>query len=175
MKIVLVFVATLDGKVTRWEDPFVRKWSSEADQKYFSGIWKNSELIVMGSSTFNADPPKPSKKSLLIVMTHQPAKYKESEVPGHIEFTDESPSRLASRFEQEGYEQMVVVGGPHVATSFFKEDLPDELWLTVEPRIFGSGDSFVIKEKMDVKLQLLSYEKVNELGTLILKYAILNN
>ncbi len=35
---------------------------------------------------------------------------------------------------------MLVVGGPHVATSFLKAQLIDELWLTIEPKIFGMGE-----------------------------------
>jgi len=68
---------------------------------------------------------------------------------------------------------MLLVGGPHVATSFLKEQLVDELWLTIEPRIFGKGGNFVIEDDLDIDLALLSCEKVNERGTLITKYALL--
>jgi riboflavin biosynthesis pyrimidine reductase len=35
--------------------------------------------------------------------------------------------------------QMMIVGGPHAATSFLKDQLIDELWLTFEPKVFGTG------------------------------------
>jgi dihydrofolate reductase len=175
MKIILVLVSSLDGKVTLWNDPFVRKWSSKADQEYFNKIWNDSPLIVMGSNTYNADPPKSLKNNLLIIMTSAPEDYKKHEVPGRIEFTDMQPSLLAGTFGDKGYEQMVVVGGPHIATSFLKAHLINELWLTFEPRIFGSGESFVINENLDIFLQLISYEKVNEQGTMIMKYRVVNN
>jgi dihydrofolate reductase len=173
MKIVLVFVSTLDGKVTKWDDPYVRKWSSKSDQEYFSRIWKDSRLIVMGINTFNADPPTPSAKRLLVIMTHKPSDYKKYEVSGQVEFTAESPAQLASRFEKDGHEQMLVVGGPHIATSFLKEQLSDELWLTIEPKIFGNGINVVADDRLDIDLSLISCEKVNENGTLITKYSIL--
>jgi dihydrofolate reductase len=173
MKIVLVFVATLDGKVTKWGDPIVTSWSSEKDKEYFREIWNNSKLIIMGSTSYQSTRLKPSLKHLLVVMTGDPSKYKKQEVLGQLEFTDESPAQLAKRFEMEGIEQMMVVGGPHVATSFLKEQLIDELWLTIEPRIFGTGGNFVTEEKLDIDLRLISCEKVNEQGTLITKYAIL--
>ena len=174
MKIILVFVSTLDGKVTKWGDPYIRSWSSQDDQEYFSRIWADSTLIVMGSNTFNADPMKPSSKHLLVVMTRYPSDYKRYEKTGQIEFTDELPSQLVSRFKNTGHEQMVVVGGPNVAASFLKEKLIDELWLTIEPRIFGTGGNFVTEGKLDIELQLISCEKVNEKGTLITKYAVTN-
>ena len=68
---------------------------------------------------------------------------------------------------------MLVVGGPHVATSFLKEQLIDELWLTFEPKIFGTGGNFATDVNLDINLHLIHCEKVNEQGTLITKYAVL--
>ena len=172
MKTIVIFVTTLDGKITKWGDPHVMRWSSPEDQKYFRTIWNESPLLVMGSSTFDFDPIKPSPNSLLHIMTRNPAKYKMYEVPGQLEFSNETPEELVKRFEAQ-YEQMLVVGGPHVATSFFKDGMVDELWLTLEPKIFGEGGNFVVDEELDVNLKLLNIEKVNDRGTLILKYHIL--
>jgi dihydrofolate reductase len=106
-------------------------------------------------------------------MTGHPHKYKNLEILGQIEFTSESPVELTARFERKGHEQMLVVGGPHVATSFLKENLIDELWLTFEPKIFGTGGNFVTDGKLDINLRLIHSEKVNEQGTLITKYTVL--
>jgi dihydrofolate reductase len=65
------------------------------------------------------------------------------------------------------------VGGAHIATSFLKEKLIDEVWLTIEPKIFGAGSNFVINESLDIDLKLLSFEKINEQGTLITKYSVI--
>ena len=173
MKTILIFVSTLDGKVTKWGDPHVQSWSSHQDQDYYKNVLNESKLIVMGSNTFNADTFKPSANHLLIIMTRHPDKYKNLEVPGQIEFTNKSPVALTARFKSKGYKQMVVVGGPHVATSFLKEQLIDELWLTFEPRIFGTGGNFAIDENLDINLRLMHCEKVNKQGTLITKYEVL--
>ena len=173
MKNILIFVTTLDGKVTKWGEPLVRSWSSHQDQEYYKKIWDESRLIVMGRSTFDAEIFKPSASHLIIVMTRHPEKYKSREISGQIEFTNETPVELTSRFTIKGHQQMLVVGGPHIATSFLKEQLIDELWLTLEPRIFGTGDNFATGEKLDINLRLISNEKVNDQGTLITKYAVL--
>jgi dihydrofolate reductase len=173
MKAILIFVSTLDGKITRWGEPHVSSWSSHQDQDYYKKVWNESGLIVMGSGTFNAEQFDPSLNHLLIVMTQHPDNYKNYQVPGQVEFTSESPVEITARFKNKGYPQMLVVGGPHVATSFLKEQLIDELWLTIEPRIFGTGGNFAIDEKLDINLRLIHCEKVNEQGTLITKYAIM--
>lgn len=173
MKVILVFVASLDGKVTKWDDPHVRDWTSKQDQEYYKQIWKDAQLIIMGSNTFMAEKFLPSRQHLLLVMTKNISKYKEYEIPGQIEFTDNSPKELVEKFQKKDLGTMILAAGPHVATSFFKEQLIDELWLTIEPKIFGTGSNFVIEQKLDVNLHLISCEKVNEQGTLITKYTVI--
>jgi dihydrofolate reductase len=172
MKTILIFVSALDGKVTRWGNPHVRLWSSRQDQDYYKKVWNRSQLIVMGSATFNADSFPPGDHQL-IVMTGDPNKYKSREVPGKIEFTNASPLEITERFAAKGHEQMLVVGGPHVATSFLKEQLIDELWLTLEPKIFGVGSNLATGTELDIDLRLIACEKVNDQGTLITKYFVL--
>lgn len=175
MKVILVFVATLDGKVTKWGNPHVRDWSSIEDQHYYKQIWKDAELIVMGSNTFMAEKFPASQDHLLLVMTQHVSKYESHKVEGQVEFTDATPEDIMKQFEKRGFETMTLVGGAHIATSFFKEQLIDELWLTIEPKIFGTGGNFVIDEKLEVDLKMISCEKVNEQGTLINKYAVIKN
>ena len=173
MKTILIFVSSLDGKVTKWGEPNVRSWSSHQDQDYYKKVWSESRLIVMGSATFNADTFNPSPGHLIIIMTSHPDSYKSFEVPGQMEFTNETPVELYSRFTTKGYSQMLVVGGAHVATSFLKDQLIDELWLTIEPKIFGMGGNFATDAELDIDLRLIQSEKVNDQGTLITKYAVL--
>lgn len=175
MKTILIFVTSLDGKVTKWGDSHIRFWSSKNDQDHFDAIWKETRVIIMGSKTFEPDPVKPGNDHLFVVMTRAPGKYKKSEVRGQLEFTDKSPADLIERFEKEGEEKVLIVGGPHIATLFFKEELINELWLTFEPRIFGTGENFVIGEKLDINLNLLSSEIVNKRGTLINKYIVMRS
>jgi len=173
MKTILIFVSTLDGKVTKWGNPHVKLWSSHQDQDYYKNVWNDSRLIVMGSNSFKAETFKPSPNQQIIVMTSHPDTYKSLQVPNQLEFTNESPAEIFARFNNNGYEQMLVVGGPHVATSFLKEQLIDELWLTLEPKIFGTGGNFATDINLDINLRLIHCEKVNEQGTLITKYAVL--
>ena len=172
MKTILIFVSTLDGKITKWGNPDVKLWSSHQDQDYFKKIWNESQLIVMGSNTFNAGS-FPSPNPQLIIMTGHPDKYKSLKISGQIEFTSESPLELTDRFKSKGHQQMLVVGGAHVATSFLKEQLIDELWLTLEPKIFGTGANFATNVKLDINLCLIHCDRVNKQGTLITKYAVL--
>jgi len=172
MKVLLVFVSSLNGKITRGDDPEVRHWSSKSDQEHYSRVWKNSRLIVMGSNTWKENDITPSPERLIVVMTRKPGSYKESEIPGQVEFSNESPSELVAKYSNSGVGTMTVVGGPMVATSFLKESLIDELWLTIEPKLFGKGISLLTDSDLEISLKLIELAKANEEGTLITKYSI---
>lgn len=173
MKKILVFVTSLDGKITHWDEDKVEGWSSKEDQEYFKKIWDKAELTILGSGTYNATPMYPTATQHLVVMTRTPTKYKDDEVANRLEFTDQSPAEIVAHYEKKGLEEMLIAGGAHVATAFLKAELIDEIWLTVEPKIFGSGSNFVAEEALEVDLQLLSFDKVNDRGTLITKYAVI--
>lgn len=173
MKKILVFVTSLDGKITHWDEGKVKGWSSKEDQEYFKKIWDESEITVLGSGTYNAAPMHPTATQHLLVMTRTPKKYKDDEIANRLEFTDQSPAEIVAHYEKKGLDEMLIAGGAHVATTFLKAELIDEIWLTVEPKIFGSGSNFVSEEELAVDLQLISFEKVNERGTLITKYAVM--
>ena len=173
MKAILIFVTSLDGKITKWGNPNIRSWSSKDDQNYFDAIWNDTRIIIMGAGTYDPDPVKPEIKHLYIVLTRHPEKYENKEIPGQLEFTNEQPKELLSRLGKLGEEIILVVGGPHIATVYLKEQLIDELWLTLEPKIFGIGGNFAIDEKFDISLFLQSSEKINDQGTLINKYKVI--
>jgi dihydrofolate reductase len=172
MKTILIFVSTLDGKVTRWGDARIRSWSSYEDQSHFDSVLNATRVIIMGSGTYKPDPVKPDPKHLFIVMTRYPSEYKSLHKPGLVEFTDESPGSLLKRLGDSD-DNILIVGGPQISALFLKEKLIDELWLTIEPKIFGNGDSLVVNEKLDIELKLLSINRANDRGTLITKYEIL--
>jgi len=173
MKIILIDVMSLDGKLTKWEGNNVYEWSSPEDFALFSKTRDTNNLLVMGSGTFEAVQPQPEKERLRIVMTSRPERYDSSVIPGQLEFTNEHPRELVKRLEKLGYKQMLLVGGQRIATSFLNEHLINELWLTIEPKVFGIGDPLVSAEKMDIDLELLQSKKLNKQGTLLLKYKIL--
>ncbi|MBI3887639.1 dihydrofolate reductase family protein, partial [Candidatus Microgenomates bacterium] len=116
---------------------------------------------------------KAEKERLRIVLTKNPKEYQKYVVPGQLEFSDEQPKELVTRLKKQGFTQLLLVSGGKVATSFFKASLINELWLTLEPRIFGIGGTLVQEEQFDIQLQLLSNEILNKQGTLLLKYKVL--
>ncbi len=179
MKVVLIDVSSIDGKLTKWTGNNIYEWSSPEDFANFKKVISQNNLVVMGSGTFDKVKDnknaglKAEKERLRIILTKNPKKYSKFAVPGQMEFSDETPKQLITRLKKFGFKQMLLVSGGKVATSFFKQNLVDELLLTIEPRIFGIGEPLVQNTKFDIKLKLLSTKKLNAQGALFLKYKIL--
>jgi len=174
IKITLILVTSLDGKTTKEksENPIV--WSSAEDQQYFQSQILRNNLIVMGRVTYQAAKPmiKLEEGKRRIVMTRHPKDFKKEEVSGKVEFSSETPGELVEKMGKEGYKNLLLVGGSSVSTQFLKAKLIDEIWLTIEPKIFGVGRGLVDEIKFDVQLSLLKIEKLNKNGTLLLKYEV---
>ena len=174
MKIIMVMLASVDGRITRGSDPNIYNWTSQEDQEYFFSLIKKSSLIIMGRSTYEAVLPviKLEKGKLRIVLTRSPDKYSNQSTKGQLEFSDETPEMLIKRLSTLGYKKALLVGGGIINGLFLKQNLVDELYLTIEPKIFGSGKNITGEQLLNIKLQLNSVKKINKTGTLILKYRV---
>lgn len=174
MKIAMVSVSSLNGKITKGQDFNVYSWTSKEDSEFFFSSIARNNLIVMGSKTYEAARKiiKHKKNKLRIVLTRNPNKYLGQIIKGILEFTNESPLELVRRLEDRGYKKMLVVGGGTINSLFLKSKLVNEIYLTIEPKIFGTGKSLIKEENLDASLKLISFKKLNKQGTLLLKYKI---
>lgn len=174
MKVIMVGVSSLNGKLTRGDDPNIYTWTSKEDSEIFFSFIKKHNLIVMGSKTYEAarNIIKLKKDKLRIVLTRNPGKYKGDIAKGMLEFSSESPKKLIKRLEKRGYKEMLLIGGTEINTIFLKNSFVDELHLTIEPLIFGRGKNLVLEEELDLSLTLLGVKKLNRQGTLHIVYKV---
>lgn len=172
MKVILLYVSSLDGKVTRWGQKNIYWWTSAEDVIHFRSTIVKNKLLIMGSKTFLAVHPKPTEGIRRIVLTSRPEHFAKYAVPGQLEFMNLSPTKLVEQLEAEGYKHVLLVSGKTLSTEFLKKKLVNELWLTIEPKIFGLGDAMVTEERLNIHLQLIKLQKLNRKGTLLIKYKI---
>jgi dihydrofolate reductase len=174
MKVILVMVQTLNSKITRGDDPHITTWTSTEDHDFFISMLEKHDLIVMGSGTYDAarESIKPDGKKRRIILTSQPKRYEEDELPGEIEFSSETPKELIDRLEKEGYDEMLLVGGGETNRLFFEAGVVTDLYLSLEPRLFGKGKSMVTDGEFDIAIKLVELKQLNDKGTLLLHYSI---
>ena len=174
MKIIAVAVVSANGKLTDGNNPHISKWTSKEDSRFFRSQILGSNLIVMGSGTYEVerDLIHPDEKHLRIVLTKNPDKYLQNKIPGQLEFSDEEIFLLVQTLEKRGYSEMLLVGGSEIYSAFLSANLIDEFYLTIEPFIFGSGKALFKEEDFSSKLELLEIKSLNKTGTILLKYKV---
>ena len=134
MKVCLIAALTVDGFIGKDAGHSSLDWTSKEDKQFFVEKTKELGTLIVGRTTFETfKKPLPNRRN--IVLTSTPEKY---EVEG-AEFTSEDPKQLLARLEGEGVESVAVIGGSKVYSQFLEEGLVTDLYLTVEPVMFGSG------------------------------------
>lgn len=166
MRVFAIAAMSADGYIARSARENVA-WTSAEDKRMFAATSRQAGVIVMGRHTFES-MPEPLPDRLQIVMTSAPEKYQTA--PGHVEFTASPPDEILRQLAARGFEQVVIGGGGHVYAQFIESNLVDELWLTIEPLLFGSGVSLLRHLSEQVPLTLVSVTQLSP-NTLQLKYA----
>jgi len=172
MKITVAAVTSLDGKLNRHGENDIQDWTSTEDSEHFRSLVDAHDAIVMGSTTYEAMRPslrlQPGK--LRIVLTTRSDAFGPDAVPGQLEFATASPSELVASLQARGYPNLLVAGGGRMIADFLAADLVDELYITVEPRIFGTGSPLIVDAPLDISLKLVESRLLNTTGTILLHY-----
>lgn len=165
-KIFIIVAVSADGFIAKDANHYAG-WSSKEDKAFFARRTKEAGVIVMGSRTFDTiGRPLPGRRT--IVLTSRPDAYANS----GAEATSESPSTLIERLSAENVSEVAICGGTQVYSQLISSGLVDELYITVEPVLFGSG-LMLFNTPYDVPLRLISEEALNE-NSRLLHYAVQN-
>ena len=167
MKVVLLMATTIDGKIAKTSDEYV-DWTGKEDKKYFMNFTKEAGVVIMGSKTF-ATMEKPLPGRLNVVMSR---KYQCGKIGSSLIFTTLSPSDIISSLSICGYETIVIAGGQKINTLFLKENLIDEIHMTIVPKIFGDGLS-MFSGDLNINMQWFESTVLKD-GHMLLKYKVIN-
>ena len=168
MKVILLMAVTADGMIARDSMQLVN-WTGKSDKKYFVHITKKAGVIIMGSKTFDTiGKILPGRKN--IVMTRDKTRISQD---GDLIFTDQTPIEILKDLETKGFESAALIGGSVINTIFMKDNLIDEIHLTIVPRLFGKGLS-LFKESIDTRMELIDVNKIDN-NHVLLRYAVKNS
>ncbi|MFA7319395.1 MAG: dihydrofolate reductase family protein [Parcubacteria group bacterium] len=165
MKIILVMAATLDGRIAKTSNHFP-DWTSREDKKFFQRVSKEAGVVIMGEKTF-ATFPSPLKDRLNVVFTME----ENQPVIEGVKWVKGEPEEVLKELEKMGYGTAILGGGAAVNGMFLEKKLIDEIYVTIEPKIFGDGLS-LFKGDFEVNLKLKEIEKIND-NSVVLKYEVL--
>lgn len=167
MHITLLVAMSVDGRIATGPDQLT-DWTSADDKRFFVMKTKEAGVVIMGRRTFQTIG-EPLSDRLNVIMTRQEAPF--DDVPGALECTNESPHGVVKSLEARGYTKAVVVGGREIYSAFLAAGLVTDMYVTIEPHLFGDGVP-VVEGVAPQKLQLMSVEKLGE-QSVLLHYVVL--
>ncbi len=170
MKTILFMVMSLNGKIANPDGMYA--WASKEDWESFQLHYKKARCIIIGRNTYEKlknIPSFPTNRCTCVVMTHDTTL--QSSHP-RIIVTQNSPRNVLKTLESKGFTEVLIGGGGEINSLFMKQSLIDELYITIEPIVFGKGIPLFIESDFEKKLQLLSVNNLNK-HTLQLHYRVI--
>lgn len=170
------FVQTLDGKV-QVKSPGYWPIGSKTDHQVLTKLRAYADCLIHGKNLYH-EFGEITQKSLNKKEFKNLRKKlgKNSVLPYIVGIHD--LKKLTKDLYKKGYKNVLVEGGPTLLGSFLKENLIDEVFLTIAPKIYGTEqgktltlvEGLLLPPKSTKKLKLLSVKPFND--ELFLRYKV---
>ena len=158
---------TLDGKIAKNKN-HPSDWTSKEDKVFMRKLLDKSDVIIVGNNTYKTAIRPLSKRNCIVFSRSANMPISKS---ARLLYCDPEKSDIKKIIREHKYKAVAVLGGAQTYTYCLENNMLDELYLTIEPIIFGRGiDLFAASSSIDKKFKLVSIKKLNMQGSLILKY-----
>lgn len=175
MKIIMVVATSKDGFIASEQYPDPTAWTSQEDKDFLRRLVQKNSLMVFGKNTYKIYGKILTPDKLRVVLCTDPQRYKKDEVEGQLEFTNLSPQAFYDYYSQT-YSSCLLLGGAYVYRSFYDAGLINDIFVTVEPIIFGGGKQpFGDKSIVELAGVPQKPEVLNQQGTSLQHYVVNNN
>ena len=166
-KIMVYIALSLDGYVAR-EDGSV-DWLPETAESGYDTFYKSVDTVIMGKTTYDqvltfGEYPYKDKKSFVFTRNNQ-------NKDENVEFVSDVEKFVKDGFPGAG-ENIWLVGGAQIITSFLKQGAVDEIIISVIPVLLGKGIPLFKNIENETKLEFVKTEKYGQLVDLY--YKVLN-
>ena len=161
---IAVAAITLDGKIAEHEDQFT-DWTSREDKIFLHKFLDKSDVVVVGRNTYET-AKKPLSKRNCIVLTRSVKTTIQKRK--NLLYLNPQGVNIQELIRKLGYNVVAILGGTQTYTYFLKKGLLDEMHLTIEPIIFGSGLSIFDAKHSLKKVKIISVKKLNSKGTILI-------
>ncbi|HRY63050.1 MAG TPA: dihydrofolate reductase family protein [Patescibacteria group bacterium] len=158
MKTILMMAITADGKIAKHATQLA-DWTSKADKKIFVEETKSAGVIIMGKTTYETiGRPLPGRLNVVLDQTPDTSK----NIPGSLEYTNLPPKSILADLAKRGFKTAILGGGATINGLFLKANLIGEIWLTIEPKIFGEGLSLFKDADVNLELELIEVRNLDK-------------
>lgn len=171
MKVILYMAISANGMIARKNDK--TDWSEDESNSYIGKV-KECGNLVIGRRTYelmqgdeNKDADTEVLGDPLIVVLTGSSSFKDEK---KLKFV-KTPKEAIDFLRQKDFDTVMVAGGSQVDAAFLEEGLIDEIYLDVEPLVFGDGIPLFTPTDFEYKLKLLRVRKLSD-QTIQLHYQV---
>ena len=155
MKVTMLMAQTVDGKIARNANHFP-DWTGKEDKRLFMRMSKAAGAVIMGRKTY-ATINRPLPDRLNVIMTRNGDLVSEN---GNLLYTNQRPDEVLATLTDRGYDEVILAGGATINTLFARQNLIDEIAITISPLLFGSGLSLFAETLDTMPLTLMELEQL---------------
>lgn len=157
---------TINGYIAKEDDN--TSWISQEEWDSYSAMLRKAGNMIIGHRTYDILTKQPEFSELkdvkIVVVSHQDFK---TLANNHL--TARTPRRALELLKN--VNEVVVAGGGILNSTFMKEGLIDEMYLDLEPLVFGKGIKLFADDDFEYNLELLETNKIGS-NTVQLHYKV---
>lgn len=162
---VAYVAASIDGRIslTTTREP---EWTSKEDWKFFQKSLSLADAVVVGRNTYLTVQKRLDRRNTFVLSS----RVRTLEKKGAVWFVN--PKRTDLKKLLGKYKTVAVIGGQSVYQTMLDANLLDELFVTIEPLVFGRGKEMFSGGTKTKYFALRSARTLNRCGTVLLHYHI---
>jgi len=174
-KVILYIAMSLDGYIAKSDDDisFLSIVEQKGQDYGYAEFVKNVDTVIWGRRTydqilsFGIPFPHPDKKVFVITRTAKPKK-------ANVTFYSDSLKNLIENLKAQNGKNIYVDGGADIVNELMKQNLIDELIISIIPVLLGCGKPLFQQGRPENSLSLLSSIQYDK-GLMQLHYVCIEN
>lgn len=156
MKVILYMASTINGYIAKENDD--TSWISPEEWNSYASAVKKSGCLVVGHRTYEILTKQPEFSDLKDIRVV---------AVGHGDINLVASNHSVARSPKEAleqlknYDEVVLAGGGHLNSAFLSENLVNEIYLDIEPKLFGKGIQIFIPADFEKDLKLAGTKQIS--------------
>lgn len=162
----IAFVASsIDGRISLSKKGLPH-WTSPEDKKFFHQSLARFDAVIVGRNTYESAAKQLRARNTFVISSRPKTLTRR----GTVTFVNPKNVDLQKLLEK--YKNVTVLGGGAVYRYMVENKMLDEIFVTIEPLIFGRGKEMFIGGNQTTRVSLVSVKRLNNQGTLLVHYRI---
>ena len=161
-----VVAVTIDGFIARFPGHKVN-WTSKEDKIHLHKMEDRADVLLLARTSYEVAKKHLSKRNCLVITRKINTIEKKGEL---LTYINPQKTSIKKFIKKNGYKKICVLGGRGVYNYTLEHSLIDDIFLTIEPVVFGEGIGIFNKKVMLRRFNLISIKKLNKKGTILLHY-----